>query len=388
MANRNPTRPPAADSPDRATGRAAVYPAPHRPFEIREYPLRPVKPDEALARVRMATICRSDLHSYHGLRPNPCPGILGHEIVGTIAQLGDEVGCDLRGERLRVGDRVTWTMFFHPGHSYVSEILDLPQKSPGLRKYGHDRVEDEPHFLGGFAEYCYLLPGTGILRLPDALTDEEAAPLNCGVATMIAVTEAAGIALGDTVVIQGLGLLGLYGCAIAKSRGARRVVGIDAVPSRLARATAFGADIALNAAALSPEALVAAVKAECAPVGADAGIEVCGVPEAVPLGLRMLRPGGRYIIGGLVNPGSTFHLDGNEILRGLLALRGVHNYHPRHLVQALDFVVANRDRFPFGELVDARFALDEIDEAFARAADHSALRAAVVPWATQPPESG
>ena len=70
-------------------------------------------------------------------------------------------------------------------------------------------------------EYCYILPGTWILKLPDELSDEEATPLNCGVATMASVTEAAEIALGDAVVVQGLGLLGLYGCAMAKARGAR-----------------------------------------------------------------------------------------------------------------------------------------------------------------------
>src|SRR3546814_16433550 len=88
-------------------------------------------------------------------------------------------------------------------------IHDMPQKCQGVRKYGHDHGDTDPHFLGGFAEYCYIQPGTAILKLPDALSDEEATPLNCGVATMIAVTEAAAIAVGDTVVVQGLGLLGL-----------------------------------------------------------------------------------------------------------------------------------------------------------------------------------
>ena len=103
----------------------------------------------------------------------------------------------------------------------------MPQKCHGVRKYGHDLSEEDPHFLGGFAEYCYILPGTWILKLPDELSDEEATPLNCGVATMASVTEAAEIALGDTVVIQGLGLLGLYGAAMAKARGARCVIGLD-----------------------------------------------------------------------------------------------------------------------------------------------------------------
>jgi Zn-dependent alcohol dehydrogenase len=72
------------------------------------------------------------------------------------------------------------------------------------------------------------------------LSDEEATPLNCGVATMASVIEAAAIELGDSVVVQGLGLLGLYGCAMAKARGVRLIIGLDAVPDRLEVAKRFG----------------------------------------------------------------------------------------------------------------------------------------------------
>lgn len=361
------------------TARAAVYDAPNTPFVIREYPLRDVTPDEALVRITMATICRSDIHSYQGHRPNPCPGILGHEIIGVIDQLGGNIARDMRGDALAIGDRVTWTEFFHQGASYYRDVHDMPQKSPGLRKYGHDLVEEDPHFLGGFAEYCYILPGTGILKLPNDILDAEAAPLNCGVATMISITEAAGISVGDTVVIQGLGLLGLYGCAIAKARGARRVIGLDGVPDRLAAAAKFGADMTFDISAMNEDDLVAAIRAECPPDGADMAIEVCGAPSAVPLGIRMLRTGGTYVIGGLVNPESTFTLDGNILLRNWINLKGVHNYHPRHLIQALDFVMSNRTRFPFAEIVDSTFSLDQLDDAFARASERSVIRAAILP---------
>ena len=65
--------------------------APNGPFEVREFPLRPPRADEILVKVRMSTICRSDIHSYQGHRPNPCPGVLGHEIIGTIVELGTNV---------------------------------------------------------------------------------------------------------------------------------------------------------------------------------------------------------------------------------------------------------------------------------------------------------
>ena len=361
------------------TGRAVIYDAPNKPFKIRNYPVRDVNSDEALIKITMSTICRSDIHSYLGHRPNPYPGILGHEIIGIIEQLGDQIKTDLRGGKLSIGDRVTWTEFFHSGDSYYRDIHDMPQKSPGVRKYGHDLVENDPHFLGGFAEYCYILPGTGILKLPSEITDEEATPLNCGVATMISITEASKIGMGDTVVIQGLGLLGLYGCAIAKARGARTVIGLDTVHDRLSIAKEFGADTTFDIGAISNEDCISNVRNLCEPDGADVVIEVCGYADAVPIGLRMLRTGGRYTIGGLVNPNANFTIDGNYVLKRWLTIRGIHNYHPRHLIEALDFVMANRSRFPFGKIVDSKFSLDQMDEAFKKAADRTVLRAAIVP---------
>ena len=361
------------------TGKVVVYDAPNQPFVVREYPLRPTRPGEVLVRISMSTICRSDIHSYQGHRPNPCPGVLGHEIIGIIEELGDGVERDMRGDTLAVGDRITWSEYFIPGANYYSEVLDIPQKSPGVDKYGHMAVDTDPHFHGGFAEYCYILPQSWILKLPDVLSDEEATPVNCGVATMIAVTEAAGIGMGDTVVVQGLGLLGLYGCAIARARGARLVIGIDTVDSRRELGRRFGADIALDPSAMDEAELVKRVREACRPDGADAVIEVCGYPEVIPAGLQFVRIGGRYTLGGVVNPNSIVRFDANVLLRKLITLRGVHNYHPRHLIQALDFVVANRERFPFRDLVDGKYGLNEVGQAMHDAAERKVLRAAIVP---------
>jgi alcohol dehydrogenase len=361
------------------TGRAAVYEAPNTPFVLKDFPVRPVKRGEVLVRVTMSTICRSDIHSYEGRRPNPCPGILGHEIIGLIEEIGAGIERDLRGDPLHIGDRITWSEYFFDGQCYYRDVLDMPQKCEGVRKYGHDLADEDPHFLGGFAEYCYILPGTGILKLPPELSDEEATPLNCGVATMASVTEAADIGLGDAVVIQGLGLLGLYGAAMAKARGARCVIGLDAVPSRLEAAKKFGADHVFDVGGVPGDAVIAEVRKLCRPDGADAVIEVCGVPDVIPQGLKMLRTGGRYVLGGLVNPNADVTIDANMLVKRWITMRGIHNYHPRHLIQALDFVMANRDRFPFKDIVDAKFGLTELDVAFKKAAERTVLRAAIVP---------
>ncbi|HEV8094932.1 MAG TPA: zinc-binding dehydrogenase [Burkholderiales bacterium] len=361
------------------SGRLAVYDAPGKPFEIRSLPIRPPKQGEVLVKIRMSTICRSDIHSYLGHRPKPCPGVLGHEIIGDIVALGDDIRHDMRGDPLAPGDRVTWSEYFIPGDNYYTEVLDLPQKSPGVDKYGHMAVTTEPYHHGGFGEYCYILPRSWILKLPSELTDEEATPINCGVATVVCVTEQAEIAMGDSVVVQGLGLLGLYGCALAKARGARLVIGLDNVAARRDLALRFGADQMFDPSAISEADLVKQVKALCKPEGADAVIELCGYPEVIPSGIQMLRTGGRYVLGGLVNPDAFVRIDANQILRKLLTLRGVHNYHPRHLVQALDFVAANRKRFPFHDLVDGKYKLEQVGQAMKDAAERKVLRAAIVP---------
>jgi len=385
-----------------ASGRLAVYESPGAPFRLVSYPLRAPLPGEVLVRIRMSTICRSDLHSYQGHRPNPCPGVLGHEIIGDIVALGEGVRCDMRGAALTEGNRITWSEYFIPGPNYYTEVLDLPQKSRGVDKYGHMAVSTPPHHHGGFGEYCYILPQSWILRLPDCLSDEEATPINCGVATMMAATEAANIRMGQTVVVQGLGLLGLYGAAIAKARGARLVIGLDGVPARRELSRRFGVDLALDPAGLpdspdSPDssdppgpsgqaapaggqaALLAQVRNACPPEGPDAAIEVCGSARAIPFGLDVLRTGGTYVLAGVVNPGAEVTLDANLLLKKMLTLRGVHNYHPRNLAEALDFVVANRERYPFHDLVDGTYPLERVDQAMADAAERRVLRAAIVP---------
>src|SRR5262245_61906300 len=117
-------------------GKVAVCSQPNLSFEIREFPLRRIRTGEILVRVRMSTICRSDIHSYQGHRPNPWPAVFGHEIIGSIIEIGDRVIRDLRGIELTLGDRITWSEYLTPTPDYYSEVLDLPQKSLGVEKYG------------------------------------------------------------------------------------------------------------------------------------------------------------------------------------------------------------------------------------------------------------
>lgn len=170
---------------------------------------------------------------------------------------------------------------------------------------------------------------------------------------------------------------------MAKARGARCVIGLDAVANRLKAAKKFGADHVIDVGSAPPQSVVEEVRELCRPDGADAVIEVCGVPEVLPQGLQMLRTGGRYVLGGLVNPDANVTIDANMLVKRWVTMRGIRNYHPRHLIQALEFVRSNRERFPFKEIVDSKFALNDLDAAFKKASERTVLRAAIVPHHTE-----
>jgi len=113
--------------------------------------------------------------------------------------------------------------------------------------------------------------------------------------------------------------------------------------------------------------------------GADGALEAAGVPAAIPQGLAALRRGGRYVELGCSFPAAHFTLDASLLLWNALTLRGVHNYAPRHLQQAVDFLQAAAATFPFAALVTHRFPLAAIDAALACAQSGDALRVAVIP---------
>jgi threonine dehydrogenase-like Zn-dependent dehydrogenase len=203
--------------------------------------------------------------------------------------------------------------------------------------------------------------------------------LNCAGATMAAVVEAAEVGVGDCVVIQGLGALGLRGVALARAAGAGTVIGLDTGEDRLAMTSRFGADLVRRAGASSLDQLRARVAERSQSGGADAVIETSGVCGALQEGLSLLRPGGRYVTAGLVLPVAPVELDASLLVRGMITLRGEHNYQPRHLASAVDFAGRGRDAAPFGELVGARMPLDALGEAFAHAAARRSVRTAIVP---------
>jgi alcohol dehydrogenase len=330
----------------------------------------------------MSTICGSDLHTIFGRREEPMPLILGHEILGEIVSFGDQPrqsdGLRRNGndKPLSVGDRVTWSIVASCGKCFYCQ-KSLPQKCNGLIKYGHTCCRQAPHLTGGYAEYIYLLPGTAVYRVPECLSDEIATPANCALSTMVNAIEAIGLVPGETVLIQGAGMLGLNLIALCKEAGAAKVIVTDVAPDRLAFASRFGADACFNAAGCPADELVGAIRSLTGGHGVDVAFEVCGNRAVVDQAIKTLRIGGRYLVAGLVTPGSNLNIDGNQLARHYLTVKGIHNYHPDHLSKALDFLEKHSHKYPYADLVGAKFPLTEINKAIKVAASGKYIRVAI-----------
>ena len=361
------------------TCKAAVFPCVGSPIEIREVPLpREIEPGSALVRVRMSTICGSDQHTVAGRRDEPTPIILGHEICGEVVELGPGLERDSNGQPLAPGDRVTWTIMASCGKCFFC-THELPQKCVELKKYGHLCSDDPPHLTGGFAEYIYIFPGTAIFKIPHALSDAVATPANCALATVVNGFRRIGFQPGESALVQGAGLLGLNLTALLREAGAETVIVADASAERLGRAKDFGADISLNVAEMSAEDAVDVIRNATEGRGVDVAFEVCGALPAVPVALESLRIGGRYLIAGLVFPGTDFTVSGNQLIRKYITIKGIHNYGPENLAEGLAFLGKHHAKYPYEDLVARQFSLSDINEAFSAAASRAIVRVAVVP---------
>ncbi len=356
---------------------AAVFTKVGEPLAMQQFELPDsIEPGAALCKITMSTICGSDLHTIAGRRVEPAPSILGHEIIGEIVILGDGLEQDGFGNKLSIGDRVSWSIMACCGRCYYCE-LDLPQKCENLRKYGHSCSNEPPHLTGGYAEYIYLFPGTAIYKIPENLSDEIATPANCALSTVINAAETIGLSKGENVLIQGAGLLGLNMVALAVETGANEIIVMDISKARLSLAAQFGATLCLNLNELSSEQALAQIHQRTGGYGVDVAFEICGVKTAITQGVEALRIGGRYLIAGLVTPGSDLGIEGNQLTRKCLTIKGIHNYKPKHLGEALKFLEKCSSKYPYTELVGETFSLSDINEAVAVAASGKYIRVGI-----------
>ena len=347
-------------------GRAAVLKAFRQPYEIQEFPIPEVEPGAILIKVSMANICGSDLHIWRGDLPLPIPpegAIIGHEMTGRVAKLGAGVSTDSMGDSLKEGDRIVYCYFNPCGKCYQC-LQGHRAACPNKLNNMTGSIKDPPYFRGGFAEYYYLHPGMFVFKVPDSLSDELVAPVNCALSQVIYGLIQAGLRFDDTVAIQGAGGLGLNAIAVAREMGAGQIIAIDGVPARLELAKQFGADVTVD---INQESALGKVFDVTKGRGADVVCELVGLPAVVPEGLMMVRQGGTYLEIGNISMGQSVPIDPSALVWGNKRIVGVVMYDPWVIPKALHFLERTRDKYPIGKVLSHKFPLSKINDAFNQA---------------------
>ena len=280
---------------------------------------------------------------------------------------------DLAGEPAAVGDRITGSIVVGCGDCFFCQ-RDLPQKCVRLYKYGHEAVTAAQPLGGGLADHIVLVPNTAWLRLPSGIPTSVAALANCAGATAASAFRAAGSLAGQRILVLGAGVLGVFACAMAKSAGAASVVAVDPQEACRDRALAFGADVAFDA---KQDDLVATLRDTADGLGFDVVLELAGVTPSVAIALAAVRTGGTAILVGSVAHCEPLPIDPEQIVRRMITLRGVHNYHPRDLQTAVAFLAGPGSSFPFASLVVENYPLGQVEAAFHSAHSHPGERVCV-----------
>ncbi len=231
---------------------------------------------ELVVKVKYAGICGSDLEFYKtGLWP--AKGILGHEIMGTIAELGSQV------EKWKIGDRVTIDSSLNCGKCYYCK-RNLTNLCDNAEAIGLGRD-------GGFAEYIKL-PLQCLIKLPDHIPDHYGTVFD-QIGTGLLALRKIGFTVGSTAVILGMGTLGLFLLQLLKVSGVKRVVVIEKCPYRLNVAKQFLPDLALSRVSLPK------IKKVVGRIGAEYVFECSGVPTLVNAALDIACKNGNVVQVGL-----------------------------------------------------------------------------------------
>lgn len=244
--------------------------------------------DEVLVQVKACGICGSDIHGMDGSTGRRIPPIImGHEAAGVIKAVGMDV------KDWNPGDRVTFDSTIYPlddwytlhGRYNLSDNRKVLGVSPGeYRKHG------------AFADYISV-PQHILYRIPDNVRFEQAAMVE-PVAVALHSIYMSGIQLGDTAVVVGVGMIGIFIVKLLKLSGIK-VIAIDLSTSKLEQAEKSGADIILNA---KDENLGKKVKSICDGRGADFAFEAVGITDTVNTAILCLRKGGSLVLVGNLSP--------------------------------------------------------------------------------------
>jgi len=299
-------------------------------------------PGEALVRVRASGLCATDVHLLSGRQPlGTLPRIVGHELAGEVIALGDGV------TGWRPGDRVTAAIDIGCGNCRHC-LAGQTQRCRALRRIGFERD-------GGHADYV-AVPAANLVALPAEISYEAAAILPDAVACMYhSMIHRGMVALGQRIVILGIGGLGVHGVQIARSAGAE-VLATSRRSERRALAERYGA-VAIDPAA---QPLAAAVATFTQGEGVDVVVDNIGTRESVRQGLAVLRPGGKFLVVGYLD--ETFEIPSMPLFKTEQEIIGCRGSTKQDLIDVVHLTRTER----ITPVIGAYYPLEKIHEAVAR----------------------
>lgn len=349
------------------SNRAALFFEPGKPFEIREFPIPEPRGGGLTLNITRSNICGSELHIWRGdgrlgSVVTPKGRILGHEATGRVHALGEGLTTDWSGAPVAEGDRIAY-QYFRPCGRCRNCMRGMSEACKQSFSVQRGSLDEWPFTRGSFADYIYLHPGQAFFKVPENVTDTMVVSANCALAQVIMGLERVDVTLGDRVVVQGCGGLGVYACAVAKERGAETVIAIDGIDDRLQLAGQMGADHLLDFRELDDRQRIEAVRELTGGEGADVVVEVVGSVSVINEGLRMLAWGGRYLEIGVFYTGTQFALDPGRLVGQNQRIEAVGSYDALSLQRAIQFLARKADELPLDEVV-VDYPLEAIDTAF------------------------
>lgn len=351
---------------DPLRARAVVLEKFGEPLAVREFEVPPAADGSVVVACRYGGICGTDLHLQQGHLRIPIPLVLGHEGLGVIHDTASTSQRDANGATLAVGDTVMWASSIACGQCVPCRMYREPTLCENRRTYGVNRsTREEPALSGAWADYIYLRPGTTIVKVPDGVDPIAAMSLACAGPTMVhALYERRPVRLGETVVVQGSGPVGLAAAALAQLAGAARVILVGGPAGRLALAAKAGiaTDHIDIIGAIDPETVLAEVRARTGGRGADLVIECTGVPAAIAQGMTLARRGGSYVIIGQYSDAGDTTINPHQIVFRQLDVVGSWAFQGAHVVEYVRLLPALTARFDLKSLV-TQYPLEAVQQA-------------------------
>lgn len=348
------------------TARALVLDRPKGRMVMGDYPVPDPAPGALLMKVELCGVCGTDIHTWQNESiPLEYPISLGHEMVGVVAALGKGVKSDYVGHPLKEGDRITVIPAIHCHQCYFCTIAKTPEKCLHWKTYGTwPRADQPPHFSGGYADYLYVHdPNSVVLK---AETSPERGMFVEPMAVVVHSMLHARIKPGDTVVVNGVGPIGLLTVALAKIGNASRVIAIGRRNrGRLSLAKAMGADVGLLHADVPDQAGRKAVVWEHSLnlVGADVVLNTAGTPAAFLECLDYVRSSGVLVeVGNFVDNGAISFNPCTQLLEKGITIIGSFDNEAEHFVRALPLV--GDPRLPLEQLITHRLPLPAVQRSF------------------------